>query len=189
MRVLLGGLIGAAAASAAWFFLEYSMNREFGWLAIAVGLITGLCVNAAAGAGAPASFGRAALAVGLTLLALVGGRVVYAKIMQSASQVATVKLADNPASLSDDQEAHEDPVGEAATDAEAAANPQLINEQQRARSGERLIPFEKPKISTVTEIDMLWMGLAALAAYFTGKGSGKSAPIAAEPTPDGTTPV
>ncbi len=189
MRVLLGGLVGAAASAAAWFFLEYTTGQEFGWLAIAVGLITGLCVNAAAGAGAAESYGRAALAVALTLLALVGGRAVYAKVMQNVSQVNTIKAAED-ANLA--EAPVQDPQGEVDADATAELaedEQQAMRERQSIAGGDRLMRFENPK-NALSELDMLWMGLAAFVAYFIGKGSGKGGPVAVEPTaPPGSAPA
>jgi hypothetical protein len=46
----------------------------------------------------------------------------------------------------------------------------------------------KPTVNSYKEMEVVWMAAAALAAYFTGKGSGKSAPVtpADEPTaPEG----
>jgi hypothetical protein len=183
MRVLLGGLVGAAASAAAWFFMEYATGQEFGWLAIAVGLITGLCVNAAAGAGAPASYGRAAFAVALTLLAMVGGRAVYAKVMQNVSQVTTIRPAEN-ANLPQEVPA-QDPQGEA-DEQTPVGEEQAVRPRQGIAAGDGMMRFQNPKVNSMSELDMLWMGLAALVAYFTGKGSGKAGPIAMEPTPEGT---
>jgi hypothetical protein len=184
MRVLIGGLIGAAVSSAAWFGLEYATSREFGWLAIAVGGITGMCVNAAAGAGAAASYGRAALAVLLTMLALVGGRVVYAQVMRSVSQVTTVVPGEDLAAAEAPAQEAQEADGETAGDAAPAERTSLDFR------GEPGLSFQKPKATSLNELDMLWMGLAALLAYFFGKGSGKPAPIVTDSTmPEGAAPA
>ncbi|MDZ4658296.1 MAG: hypothetical protein SH868_12025 [Bythopirellula sp.] len=187
MRVLLGGLVGAAASAAAWFFIEFATKQEFGWLAIAVGLVTGLCVNAAAPAGAAQSYGRAALAVVLTLVAIVGGRGVYAKVMQNMSQVKTVMPAAEaqlPAETAEDA-----PEGDEAAD-EAAA-PEVVQEDRQmvpAPTGQARLP--KPNMNTYKELEVVWMAIAALAAYLTGKGSGKAGPVVVETdAPDGSTPA
>jgi hypothetical protein len=185
MRVLIGGLIGAAVSAAAWFGLEYATGREFGWLAIAVGVATGMCVNAAAGAGAAASYGRAALAVMLTMLALVGGRVVYAQIMRSVSQVTTVVPGEDLAAAEATEQEAQEAVGATAGDAAAPAERTPLD--FRGAGG---LTFQKPKATTMSEFDMLWMGLAALMAYFFGKGSGKPAPIVTETSmPEGAAPA
>ncbi len=185
MRVLLGGLIGAAASAAAWFFLEYTTQHELSWLAILVGLVTGMCVNAGAPAGAPQSYGRAALAVALTLLAIVGGRGVYAKVMQNMSQVTTVMPA-NPAAPGGDADIAEAQEAVASDDAVAA---ETAADQQRQATG--MVPgtarIPKPTVNSYKEAEVVWMVLAALAAYLTGKGSGKAGPVASDaPTSDGT---
>jgi hypothetical protein len=183
MRVLIGGLIGAAVSSAAWFGLEYAISKELAWLAIAVGVITGMCVNAAAGAGAAASYGRAALAVILTMVALIGGRLAYAQIMRSVSQVTTV-VADKEAP---DLPAQEAQVGEGGDVAAAEAPAERTPLDLRGEPGFNL---QKPKATAMSELDMLWMGLAALGAYFFGKGSGKPAPIVTDSSmPEGAAPA
>ncbi|QEG37047.1 hypothetical protein Pr1d_43870 [Bythopirellula goksoeyrii] len=182
MRVLISGLIGAAASAAAWFYLEHATGHEMGWLAIAVGLITGLCVNAAAGPSARESTGRAALAAILALAAIVGGRVVYAKVMQNISQVKNV---GNVVAQVDEVEA-EDDAGDEVAAVEVDEEPL---ELPAAGTG-KAIRLEKPTVDTVSEVDFLYMGIAALAAYITGKGRNPVGPVDAEATeppvePDG----
>ena len=179
MRVLLGGLVGAAASAAAWFYIEYATKHELGWLAIAVGLVTGLCINAAAPAGAAQSYGRAALAVVLTLAAIVGGRGVYAKVMQNMSQVTAIMPAagakppgDAPAQAAQTEGATEETA--------AAATRQDERQAVSTPRGKGRLP--KPTIQDYKEAEVVWMALAALIAYLTGKGSGKAGPMAVTPT-------
>jgi hypothetical protein len=188
MRVLLGGLVGAAASAAAWFFLEYVTKHELGWLAIAVGLVTGLCVNAGAPKGAPQSYGRAALAVALALLAIVGGRAVYAQVMQNMSQVTTVAPAEatKPAGAASGQ-AEQGEVEESADDPAEAANVQTERQATGIAAGGARMP--KPTVNSYKELEVVWMALAALAAYLTGKGSGTANPVVVETAPDGTAPA
>ena len=183
MRVLLGGLVGAAASAAAWFFIEYATGHEFGWLAIAVGFITGMCINAAAGAGAAASYGRAALAVILTMMAMILGRTAYAKVMQNVTHVTTIAPA---AGTADDAPA----ARENGASADEAAEVVPVERERGSLGGPSTgLRMQRPTAGSVSELDMLWMGLAALAAYFTGKGSGKSAPVVVETAPDGAAPA
>ena len=183
MRVLVGGIIGALASAAAWFFLEYATGHEMGWLAIAVGAITGLCISAAAGAGSGESYARGALAVALTMVAMVGGRFVYAKVMQNVSQVTTLAPAAQAA----------DDAGEGAAQvAQGEGAAAAVDERQAqalpVRTGDGRVRMPKPTASTYEDINMVWMAVAALLAYFTGKGSGKTAPVVAtdETVPQGT---
>jgi hypothetical protein len=183
MRVLLGGLVGAAASAAAWFFIEYATGQEFGWLAIAVGFITGMCINAAAGAGAAASYGRAALAVILTMMAMILGRTAYATIMQNVTNVTTIA----PAAGNADDGA---PVAEEGASTEGAVEVAPVERDRGSLGGPSTgLRMQRPTAGSVSELDMLWMGLAALAAYFTGKGSGRAAPVVVETAPDGTAPA
>lgn len=181
MRVLLGGIIGAVASAAAWFFLEYTTGHEMGWLAILVGIITGLCVSAAAGAGSGESYARGALAVVLTMIAMVGGRFVYAQVMQKVSQVTTLAPAAQTA----------DKPGDAAAVAEGGEEVAPVEEIQRVDAagmrGDGRVRLPKPTVNTYEDINFVWMAVAALAAYLTGKGSGKSAPVVTtdESVPEG----
>ncbi len=181
MRVLISGLIGAAASAAVWFYLENVTGHEMGWLAIAVGLITGLCVNAAAGPSAGESTGRAALAAILTLAAIVGGRVVYAKVMQNISQVKNIEVVAQV-----EVEAEDDEGDEAAEVAEVVEEPKVID-VPTGKSPNPIGPIKKPTLDSDTNVAFLYMGIAALAAYITGKGRNKVVPEQAEtnePTTD-----
>ena len=86
MRVLIGGIVGAVVAAVVWMAIEHNTKRELGWMAVAVGLMTGLAVRRAAGAGARASYVRGALAVVLAMIACVGARQVYANVISQASK-------------------------------------------------------------------------------------------------------
>ena len=172
MRVLISGLIGAAASAAAWFYLIHVTGNDMGWLAIGVGLVTGLCVNAAAGPTARESTGRAALAAILALAAIVGGRVVYAQVMQNLNQVKNVgNIAVVDVQVEDTEGDVVD--GEAVVAEEAPLEIPVAGMQKPLR-------LEKPKVNAVSEIDFLSMGVAALLAYVTGKGRNRLAPVGTE---------
>jgi hypothetical protein len=182
MRVLLGGIIGAVASAAAWFFLEYATGHEMGWLAILVGVITGLCINSAAGPSATESYARGALAVILTMIAMVGGRAVYAKVMQNVSNVTTLapaaRTVDDTVAGASAQVAQGDDAA-----AESLANQQA--QGVRGRAGEATLRMSKPTVNSYKEMEVVWMAAAALCAYFAGKGSGKAAPLMTNDVPDG----
>jgi hypothetical protein len=181
MRVLVGGIIGAVASAAVWFFLEYTTGHEMGWLAILVGIITGLCITAAAGAGTGESYARGALAVILTMIAMVGGRAVYAKVMQNVSRVSTLA----PPAQQVDDAGEQEPQGEGAA---AADDEQQVAEAMPVRTGDERVRMPKPTVNSYKEMEVVWMAVAALAAYLTGKGSGKSVPTttAEGSVPEGT---
>jgi hypothetical protein len=177
MRVLVGGIIGAGASAAAGFFVEYAPRHEMGWVASLVGVITGMCISAAAGAGTGESYGRGALAVVLTMIAMVGGRAVYAKVMQNVTKVSTLAPAARPAN----DAAEEAPV-EVAQGDRAAVAPEAAPRAQisPANTGDAAVRMPRPTASTYEDMNVIWMAAAALAAYFVGKGSGKSAPVIAD---------
>jgi len=162
MKVLISGIVGAAVATAAWLVLEHITQLDLGWLACLVGLVTGISIHLAAGPNARESFGRGALAVLLTLAACAGGRMLYAQYMRSIGNELNVKIAKTVETEETDDEQ------------DAIATDEVI-EQESVVSREDLAPeslrMQKPTIKeTVTEKDMLWLCLAALAAYITGKG-------------------
>jgi hypothetical protein len=164
MRVFLSGLVGAAVSAAAWFSTEYASHHELGFLAIAVGLVTGLCVNAAAGKAAPQSFGRAILAVVLTLVAIVGGRWGYAEIMQRLFQVTSIAAVDQGPEVEVEEEtALAGGTGEVV---------EVVEEVPPRSSGPAGTKMGKPPATVDSALDLAWMGIAALVAYITGKGAG-----------------
>lgn len=175
MRVLISGILGAAASSFVWFYLEHATKSEMGWLAIGVGLVTGLCVNAAAGAASRESFGRAALAVILTLTAVVGGRAVYAKVMQTMNTVETVgPVAD----VTQEAEAEGEAGGGEGEVTEVEEPDMSLRIPDGAGAGVKL---EKPAMNSLSVLDMVYMGVSALVAYVIGKGRTTSTVAPSEP--------
>ncbi len=164
MRVLLSGIIGAAAAAGAWMLIEHSTRQEFGWMAILVGLATGLAVHWAAGAGSRSSYGRGAMAVVFALIACVGSRQVYAKVMEQfdigASAAAAVAQGEEG----------EDATEVANSDQPADSPPKLallLRDQQAPKVGSF---GGKSIVQGMSQWDMLWLSVAALSAYVVGKG-------------------
>ncbi len=165
MRTLIGGLVGAALATAAWLAIEYFTQSNLSWLVCLVGLITGASVRCASGAQAAESFLRGALAILLTLAAIVGGRQVFAKIMQASTvaPIAVAAAAEVPAAK-----------GEAKVQGNHAEVAVELPDLSRAT----VDAYRGGKVSLTknfSEWDMLWMSLAALGAYVVGKGGGKAA--------------
>jgi len=184
MRVLLSGFFGAAAAAVAWMAIEHSTKQEFGWMAIAVGLVTGLAVHKASGAGSRASFARGALAAVLALIVCVVCRQVYAKVMQSSDSAAAAVAAADPA------ESGKTETGEAETEE--------TDSEQATEPTKTVLSLGKQGISGATDFgslsfkqglsqwDMLWLSMAALTAYVVGKGRDQvvASDAAAEESPD-----
>ncbi len=162
MRVLIGGVIGAAVAATVWLGLEFYLKQEFGWLACFVGVVTGLCVHKAAGANASGSYARGALAVAIALGAIVFGRQAYAKVMQvvvNQDKAAVVADVDTDASR-----AGEDDSEDVSEETDALLFPEM--EIESSVLGDQNLPLEK----RFTEMDTVWMCVGALAAYVIGKG-------------------
>ncbi len=165
MRTLVSGAIGAVASAAAWLALQHFTQVNLSWLVCLVGVVTGMCVHRAGGHAARESFGRGALATVLTLAAIVGGWQVYATIMETSSQASNVAAVQPIDSLEQ---------GERAAGAESAEvelpEPEVEEPAPFSGGGTTRTSMK----TSFSEIDMLWMGLAALAAYVTGKGTSSS---------------
>jgi hypothetical protein len=169
MKTLISGIVGAAVAAVAWMALEHVTHKDFGWLALVVGLVTGVAVHWGAGAHARESFARGALAVLLTLTACVGGRMLYVAYVRSVSQQVTTHVAQVAKQL--EQEARQD-----ADDAEASAEAPPPADS-RERDDRPRVKLQRPTLKQpITQWDMLWLCLAALVAYVTGKGVDRQPP-------------
>jgi len=176
MRVIVAGIIGAAVAAAVWLGAEHMSPKDLGWLSTLVGLVTGCSVHKAAGAGAGGGYVRGGLAVILTLAAIVGGRQVYAKVMQATNQAAAAVMqpavpnTEAAADKADDdgtEGAVENPDTEIDMTVTDTEIDMTVTDMVPGKVGNQKLPLKKGK----SEIDMLWMCLAALAAYVVGKGS------------------
>ena len=175
-RVLFAGMIGAAVAAAVWLGLEYVTQMNLDWLSCGVGVVTGYCVHRAAGPHSGGSFVRGALSVLLTLVAIVGGRQVYVKVIEANAGVASTKtivapLMSDP-EAADGQEDATEKVDEALTQTDKVT-------RQRPLGAETVGSSQLPLKSSLSEWDMLWICLAALAAYVVGKGRDEVLPPAA----------
>jgi hypothetical protein len=180
MRVLLGGIIGATVAVAALLGLEYVTQMDLGWLSCGVGVVTGFCVHCAAGPRSGGSFVRGGLSVLLALVAIVGGRLAYAKVMEAnMGEVPVVIATTEPGATIVQEEATEESMD--------------TSQQSALREDRSVAPVGKGPIATpsiklsFSQLDMLWMSLAALAAYIIGKGRDEVQPTAASEEPQSET--
>ncbi len=163
MRVLICGIVGAAAAAAVWLGLEHWLQKDIGWLALAVGLVTGWSVHKAAGSAVGGGYVRGAFAALLTLAAIVGGRQLYAKVMEAvnetAAPVAVVSVAEDQA---DDDSA--DAATSEGTDLEVEREP-IDRFGPRGAAGQKMSLKKR-----FSQMEVVWMCAAALVAYIFGKG-------------------
>ncbi len=172
MRVLLSGVIGAVASSAAWLVAEHSQQTSYGWMVCFIGLITGLLVHKASRAGSRGGFARGALAAVLTLAAIVGGQKAYAVYMQTTSKAANTLAVQNAPVVTE-------PAGN--DTAKDAAPAEVLMDLGEEAIGRVPSSYTKTAIKkNLSDWDMVWMGIAALAAYVTGKGSEAVASVVAE---------
>lgn len=186
MRTLLAGVVGAAVATAVWLCLEHTLPEiNLSWLACLVGVVTGLSVRRGSGAVNGESIVRGALAIVLTLSGIVGGRFGYAKYMEATTE---------PAGIVVNTEVEDEPATEESEDADATAAEETAPVLPAAdltglsAGAGQFSPSKKPSMkNTFSEWDTLWMSLAALGAYVTGKGGGKgpaTEAVADEPSDD-----
>lgn len=165
MRVLICGVIGAVVAAAAWLGLEHYLQRDVGWLAVAVGLVTGLSVHKGAGSALGGGYARGGLAALLALAAIVGGRQVYAKVMEAVNESAkAVVTAPVEGTKTADDSGDEDTSSSGVTDPEV----EDLREGPSRMGG--VAGQKMPMKKRFSEMEMVWMVGAALLAYITGKG-------------------
>lgn len=178
MRVLLSGVVGAAASASAWLAAEHFQQTSFGWMVCLIGLVTGVVMHKASNAGTGAGFARGGLAVVLTLAAIVGGRQAYAMIMQASSPTVTAVALESLQGREDESETES-----VKTDGEIAAEFDMSTlEGEVAGLGSSNYSKSSMKKS-MSDWDMIWMGIAALAAYVTGKGGETAAAVVATEEP------
>lgn len=160
MRVLICGVIGAVVAATAWLGLEFFLQKDIGWLAIAVGLVTGLSVHKGAGSVTGGGYARGAFAALLALAAIVGGRQAYAKVMEAVNNSAA-PIAVVTGTV---EEADDDTSSKVATSEETV--PEVEVETISLISLAEKVSMRKQ----FSLMEMIWMCSAALIAYVTGKG-------------------
>jgi hypothetical protein len=168
MRVLLSGILGAIVGESAWLAADHFLQANYGWLICLVGLATGLAIRLSGAPKSGSGISRGALAIALTLLAIVGGRMLYTKVIQDRLSLTN----DQPVAAA----VREIPVQEADTEdasteaAETAVPAEVLD--RRAPAALRQVGPMKPVSGNLPQWDTLWMSLAALAAYvISQKGS------------------
>ncbi len=174
MRILICGVVAAAAAAAVWLGLEHYLQKDLGWLALAVGLVTGLSVHKAAGGATGGGYARGGFAALLALAAIVGGRQVYAKVMEAVNDTATAIAVVSVAEDQADDDSDDVATG-GGTSSEVEREP-IDRIGIRGAAGPNM-PMKKP----FSQMEMVWMCAAALVAYIFGKGR-DPIPDAAEQT-------
>lgn len=181
MRTFILGAFAAVVAAAAWFGIEYISRMEFPWLAIGVGLAAGWGVRKGADIGGT-GYARGTLAAVLALVAIVGGRQVYAAVMQATHDNTTSLVR----AIDVEEEATEEPAPVEAEQVEGAADEEVaevvVESQIRERAGDNLAleALARPAKPSGSMFDMVWICVAAVAAYVIGKGDG-AAPSSATP--------
>jgi len=165
MRALIAGVFGAVASSAAWLAIEHAQQANYGWLVCLIGIVTGFCVHLGATSPSGGTL-RGALAVLLTLAGIVGGQKVSAKIMlanmKANEAIVVAPVNTDAAETDDDSEDHSEELCiHAETTAPFFPGSFILGPSSYSNSAMKI---------NFSEWDMVWMSLAALVAYITGKG-------------------
>lgn len=168
MKVLIGGLVGAVLGSAIWLGAEHFTQSSYGWLSCLVGVLAGVFAKLFDRANLTPGTVRGGISVIVTLAAIVLGRQVYAKIIQVGPEPknATVSLPKDMESPSTQDASKEEASSEEDSKSEKIelldrAAPASVDSSQKI----------KPNAKRASELDTLWMSLAALAAYVISQGS------------------
>ena len=183
MKVLIGGLLGAVVSVAAWIGLEKVLESEYAWLALAVGLVTGLATSISAGKTTSGAYLRGALAAILTLAAIYSVPKVKEQIMQAEAKKVAEKVENvaNSTPASEDEEGEESAeAGDESAQPKADSRSLKVIAQTDAGGGAPGLG----KTDSDQMWEMGWMCGAALIAYLVGKGSDEEASAVAEGSSD-----
>ena len=189
MKSLVFGIVGAAVAAFAWKAVDHMFDPEFTWLALGVGLVTGIAVRKGADANSGESFGRGAMAAIIALAACVGAYFGYVEFMKAENEKQAKAAADKIAEVDKAEEPAEDPNADPNAAAEEVnQDPVDISEVVDRKAPEGAVAEMKvSKPSVPNEMDeilnLLWLSGSGLIAYIFGKGGKAAVAQAGEAAP------
>lgn len=165
MRAVLSGVIGGSIIAGCWLAAEHFTQSSLFWVVCFVGLVTGLAVRWGGSPSTRGSLLSGALAIVITLSLIVGGRLAYAKLLQSVIDPSAPALAGQASG----------PIGADEANAEDPGNAELETEPPIAEANRdatmNLGTPTKPSLRQgFSEWDMIWMSAAALLAYISARG-------------------
>jgi phosphate/sulfate permease len=205
-KATVGGLVGGAIGAAIWATITILTNYEIGLIASAIGAAVGFGVRL--GAGEESGEGYGGLAIGLSLLAILGGKYVAYQVprQQAMSQISAFEfnvtdddmICEEASTIVGQRIAANKPVywpaGKSLENAESISDyPQDVAQEATAKWN-ALAPAEREKqkaektklmkelVTSITTLgdggfvgqftfyDLLWIGLAGLAAFKLGSG-------------------
>ncbi len=165
LKAIVGGVVGGALGIGTMFLVEAVMGHEAGWLALVVGLFTGLGVRWLAKGSGSIRIACGAIALLLSLAAILAGK--YAVVQGVAAKAPMPHITDSQAQeASDDIATEETANGEKEPEKEESALAQKIS-----------LPKVRPLqvIRSPGDIDIwqfAWLAGGALIAYELGRGGG-----------------
>ena len=179
---LLGGVIGAAAGIGVQVLVEAVAMRQAPWMAVIIGLATGLGVRMFTKAKHPGvSYLRGAIAGLIALGAVFAGQKAVAMAFTKQSNAAAAAMAKTAGGEKSDESA---PAGD---DKAAAAGVAAQESSMRDRPGAGGAMLDKmrrgPDNSDVWQF--AFMAIGAFLAYEFARGSNSPQPAASEPEPMG----
>jgi hypothetical protein len=180
-KTLVGAIIGAALGIGLLVGIQFLTGLDKAWLAIPVGLLTGLGVRSMVSTSGHASYARGALTAILALAAYLGGTYLFSELATRRANARQLAVA--PPVVAPDAK-DDAPAG----DVEVAAEPSEPVVARVAETRGEGVGIDKRR-QQFAPWDFAWLTIAALLAYELGRGT--SAPPAVPqdeivPPPDAT---
>jgi hypothetical protein len=176
-KTLVGAIIGAALGIGLLVLVYLLFNLEQVWLAIPVGILTGLGVRTLVSTSGHASYLRGAITGVLALAAYLGGWYVVKEVAVRRAGAP----AQRPANVvtAQAEEDTDEPSGD------ADAQPVPVPQRPVPRPGVAGEGIRKaPGPSQFSTFDFIYLCVAALIAYELGRGTGAKPVATTEPAPE-----
>jgi hypothetical protein len=172
-RALIGALIGSMIGVGVLIGIHMLTGVEQGWLAVLVALMTGLGVRLMVSTRGHASIVRGALTCALALLTYMSGTFLAAGVLEGRSKVAIKPTGPSTAKqVNRDVVAGEDRLERPPID--LSGRPVDYGDQARLEVKDR----------PLSNMDLIWLAVAALVAYELGRGVGQEPSTTEESAPD-----
>jgi hypothetical protein len=179
--LIIGAIFGAAIGAAVWVLVQFFFEREFGWLAVGIGLLAGLFAKAAAGK-ASLGYARGAVPAIATLLFIISAPYALFGLLQATGGPRGHTTLLQPRS---DSSSAGDSTEQAKTDA-----PDPPTEMTRGAGPGGATQGLRRAEDPFSWTTFLWIGIAALAAYVLGGSDpAAQAEMPTEDTPEAAPPV
>jgi hypothetical protein len=180
-KALVGAIIGAAIGIGMLIAVYLTLGIDKFWLAIPFAIITGLGVRMLVSTTGHASYARGVMTMIIAMAAFYGGLQVQAKVATARANKAPAKPV-----ITVEETAETDTTDADAPKEETPPPPPPLAQPRKVDA-----PMRPAAPSPGSPWDIIWLAVAALAAYELGRGTGTPTdPVTtpAEPVPTGTHP-